>query len=70
MKKMNRENQVLAIYRSSLSKDEKIRQLQDIILDLNNELAAVDQNMHPDVYDKMAEGLRLATNFLRELTGS
>lgn len=36
-------------------------------LDLHNEMEAQDQNMHPEIHNKLAEGLRLATNFIREL---
>jgi len=48
-------------------KEEKIRLLEDIVLDLRNEMEAQDQNMHPEIHNKLAEGLRLATNFIREL---
>lgn len=66
---MNREKEVLAVFNdSSLSKPEKIRLLEDMILDMNNELAAQDQNMHPDVQTRIGEGLQLAHNFLRELS--
>lgn len=64
---MNRDLEVLEIFHRKISKDEKLRLLEDIALDLHNELEAEDQNMHPEIHDKLSEGLRLATNFIREL---
>ena len=46
---------------------EKMRLLDDIALDLINEMEAVDQNMHPELHNRMSEGLRLAKNLIREL---
>lgn len=65
--KMNRDTEVLAIYRSNITREQKIRLLEDLVLDMNNELEAQDQNMHPEIQNKLSEGLRLATNFIREL---
>lgn len=64
---MNREKEVLEIYRRDIQKAEKIRLLEDIALDLYNEMEAQDQNMRPEMQNRLAEGLRLATDFLREL---
>ena len=64
---MNRDLEVLEIFHRKINKDEKLRLLEDIALDLHNELEAEDQNMHPEIHDKLSEGLRLATNFIREL---
>lgn len=64
---MNRDEEVLEIYQRDISNKEKIRLLEDISLDLQNEMAAQDQNMNPELHNKLAEGMRLATNFLREL---
>ena len=64
---MNRDQEVLAIYHRDISKTEKIRLLEEIALDLVNEMEAQDQNMNPELHNKLSEGLRLATNFLREL---
>lgn len=64
---MNRDTEVLEIYHRNINKEEKIRLLEDIVLDLRNEMEAQDQNMHPEIHNKLAEGLRLATNFIREL---
>ena len=64
---MNRDEQVLEIYLRDIPKDEKIRLLEDIELDMMNEMAAQDQNMQPELHNRLGEGLRLAMNFLREL---
>ncbi|KTD73451.1 hypothetical protein [Legionella tucsonensis] len=64
---MNRDAEVLEIYHRDISKEEKIHLLEEIALDLRNEMEAQDQNMHPEIHNKLAEGLRLATNFIREL---
>ncbi len=64
---MNRDAEVLEIYHRDIAKEEKIRLLEDLVLDLNNELEAQDQNMQPEIHNKLSEGLRLATNFIREL---
>ena len=64
---MNRDEEVLDIFQRDTCIMEKIRLLEDMSLDLQNEMAAQDQNMNPELHNKLAEGLRLATNFLREL---
>ena len=55
------------IYESSMTKNEKISQLQNLILDTKNELDAQEQNMRPEIRHNLSEGLRVATNYLREL---
>ena len=64
---MNVKHDAKTIYESSVSKDEKILQLRNIILDCKNELDAQEQNMRPEVRHNLSEGLRVATNYLREL---
>lgn len=64
---MNRDVEALDIYHRNISKKEKLHLLEELALDIHNELEAVDQNMHPDVFDELSEGLRLTTNFIREL---
>ena len=64
---MNRDEEVLEIYHRHIHKEEKIRLLEDLLLDLVNELEAQDQNMHPEIHNKLSEGLRLARDFVREL---
>ncbi|KTC83789.1 hypothetical protein [Legionella brunensis] len=64
---MNRDTEVIEIYQRNIDKEEKIRLLKDLILDLHNEMEAQDQNMHPEAHNKLSEGLRLATDFIRKL---
>ncbi|MAZ39918.1 MAG: hypothetical protein CMF49_07335 [Legionellales bacterium] len=64
---MNVKHDAKTIYESSVSKDEKILQLRNLILDCKNELDAQEQNMRPEVRHNLSEGLRVATNYLREL---
>ncbi len=64
---MDRKVEVLEIFQRDISNLEKIRLLEEISLDLTNEMAAEDQNMQPELHNKLSEGLRLATDFLREL---
>ena len=52
---------------SNLSSDEKIKQLNNIILDLTNEMEAENQNMHPDVNHDLAIKLQEATDILRRI---
>lgn len=66
---MNKDEEVLEIYRSSRDKQEKIHLLEEMELDMTNELAAQEENMQPEFHNKLSEGLRLAKNFLRELRG-
>ena len=66
---MDKDKEVLAIYHLDIDKDEKIHLLEEIALDIHDELEAQDQNMHPEIHNKLAEGLRLAKNFIRELQG-
>lgn len=64
---MNRVDEALDIYNRHIAKEEKIRLLEELALDLHNELEAEDQNMHPEIYNDLAEGLRVVTNFIRTL---
>lgn len=64
---MNKDAEVLEIYHRNIPREEKIHLLEEIALDCHNELEAQDQNMHPEIHKKLSEGLRLATDFLREL---
>ncbi len=57
------------IYHKPVDKSEKIRLLNDMILDCRNELQAQNENMHPEVKHNLAEGLRLATDYIRNLEG-
>lgn len=64
---MDRKEQVLELYSRNIGNDEKIRLLEELVLDFTNEMAAQDQNMHPEIHNNLSEGLRLASNYLREL---
>jgi len=64
---MNMQEEAELIYQSHIDKAEKIRQLNDLVLDCQNEMDAQDQNMHPEVQHRLSEGLRVAKNYLREL---
>lgn len=57
------------IYHKPIDKPEKIRLLKELILDCRNELEAQNENMHPEVKHNMAEGLRLAKDYVRCLEG-
>lgn len=62
--------QVKSICQMKVSKEEKIKLLQDVMLDCYNEMEAQDQNMHPEIKHDNAEGYRLAKNKIRELEES
>lgn len=64
---MDRDAEVLDIYNSSIDNEAKIRLLEDVVLDMHNELEAMDQNMHPEIHNSISNGLQLATDLLREL---
>lgn len=55
------------IYHKPLDNAEKIRLLNDLILDCHNELVAQNENMHPEIKHNIAEGLRIATDYVRQL---
>lgn len=67
---MNMKKVAEEIYHKPFNKIEKIRLLNDLILDCRNELEAQNENMHPEVKHNIAEGLRIATNYLRNLEHS
>ena len=58
------------IYESSMTRSKKINQLQNLILDSKNELDAQEQNIRPEIRHNLSKGLRVATNYLRELQKS
>lgn len=64
---MNRTAEVWEIYHKDIPQQKKIKLLEDLALDFHNELEAQDQNMHPEIYNGLSEGLQLVTNLLREL---
>ena len=66
---MNMKHVAKEIYHQSLDKVEKIKRLNDLILDCQNELEAQNENMHPEVTHNLAEGLRVAHDYVRQLEG-
>lgn len=64
---MNREEEVLEIFSRNISLQEKIDLLEELELDLYNEMEAQQENMHPDVHNKMSQAFMLVSNLLREL---
>lgn len=56
------------IYHRSISHAEKIRLLNELIVDCNLELEAQSENMRPEVKHNVAEGLRVATDYIRRLS--
>ncbi len=57
------------IYHQQLKNDAKIKLLNELILDCCNELEAQNENMHPEVKHNLAEGLRVAHDYVRLLEG-
>lgn len=64
---MNMKRMAEDIYHKPIDNAEKIRLLNELILDCRNEMEAQNENMHPEVKHNMAEGLRLATDYVRLL---
>lgn len=64
---MDMSERAKSICQMTISKDEKIALLKDLMLDCYNEMEAQDQNMHPEVKHNNAEGYRIAKDKLREL---
>ena len=64
---MDRDAEALEIYQRNINKEEKIRLLEDLALDITNEMEAQDQNMHPEMYNRLSDGLMMAKNFIRKL---
>jgi len=52
---------------SKLPSDEKINRLNDIILDLENEMEALNENMHPSVNHDLARKLQKTQGVLRKI---
>lgn len=56
------------LYHRPISHAEKIRLLSELIIDCNLELEAQSENMRPEVKHNLAEGLRVATDYIRRLS--
>lgn len=65
---MDMKQEAEKIYAMKIDKEKKIKLLRDLALDCQNELDAQEQNMRPEVRHNLSEGLRLAHDYLRELT--
>jgi|GEM_PF-2985424 len=63
----NRDAEALEIYLRDIDVKEKIRLLEDLSLDMFNEMEAQDQNMQPELHNRLSEGVRMTKNFIREL---
>ena len=66
---MNMKRKAEELYHSSRNHSEKIRLLNELILDCRNELEAQNENMHPEIKHNLAEGLRVASDYVRQLEG-
>ena len=66
---MNMKRKAEELYHSSRNHAEKIRLLNELILDCRNELEAQNENMHPEIKHNLAEGLRVARDYVRQLEG-
>jgi len=64
---MKIKTQARLIANSTENAADKIKQLEEIVLDCYNEMEAQDQNMHPEIQNEIDEGLRVAKNLLRKL---
>jgi phosphate uptake regulator len=64
---MNMRDEADKVFNLDVSKDEKIKGLVDLELDCINELDAQDQNMQPEIKNRVSEGLRKIRDYLRVL---
>ena len=64
---MNMKRLADAIYNKTCGPAEKIRLLHELILDCQIEMNAQSENMHPEIKHNLAEGLRVATDYVRQL---
>ena len=64
---MNMKKQANNIYRLPIPNQAKIKLLKDIIIDCYNEMEAQDKNMRPELTHNVAEGYRVAKNYVRKL---
>jgi len=64
---MDMRKRVGEIHHMVASKATKIHLLKELLRDCLNEMEAQEQNMHPEIEHNLAEGYRLAKNYLRKL---
>ena len=67
---MDMKKKVEEVYKKEISKNEKCKLLEDILVDLYNEMEAQDQNMHPEIQHNLSEAYQLAKDYLRQLAES
>ena len=58
---MDRLEEVKKACQKDIPDDEKIKILNDMLLDLKNEMDAESENMHPDVRKKLGEAYSFAS---------
>ena len=64
---MNMKRRAEHIYHQHISQAEKLRLLHELVFECHLEMEAQDENMHPEVKHDVAEGMRLAKDYIREL---
>ncbi|QIW09723.1 hypothetical protein [Francisella sp. LA112445] len=64
---MNLKKEAERIYFMDISVKEKIRLLEQNAADCYEEMAAVEQNMHPEISHEADEGLRKTNDYLDQL---
>ena len=64
---MDMKNIAEKIYHRKINHAEKIKLLNDLVFDCNKELEAQNENMQPEVKHNLAEGLRVAKDYIRRL---
>ena len=64
---MNMKRLADIIYHRPCDTTEKIRLLHELMLDCQIEMNAQSENMHPEIKHNLAEGLRVATDYVRQL---
>lgn len=62
---MNMKEQAEKIYNRPLSDEEKLKQLKELEVDCVNMIEAQDQNMQPEMKQRLSEGLRKVRDYIR-----
>lgn len=61
---MNRINEVKEIIAQNVSITEKKRLMKNLLIDLENEMEAQDQNMQPEIEANLSKAYQLANQYL------
>lgn len=61
---MNRLQEVENIIQRNISVTEKIKILEEMLIDLKGEMEAQDQNMNPEISKKVSEAYKLANQYI------